>query len=63
MNIKEAIKMACKEPTLVKAFTWIAVWESERIVKQAFRQERDIEGKGWDTCFGVLFELVNNQYN
>ncbi len=52
MNLIEASAAACREPTLVAALTWIAVWETERVVKQA----RD--NMQWETCFRVCFEQV-----
>lgn len=62
MNVEEAVKIACKEPTLVKAFSWIAVWESERAIRQALEQKRDANGKMWDTCFEHCFNLVLDSY-
>lgn len=63
MNITEAVKRACEEPTLSKALTWIAVWETERAVAQAFEWKRTGistagHGGGWDTCFERCFEEV-----
>jgi len=62
MNITEATKRACKEPTLLDALTWICVWESERVVKQAKKNLRDLEGKGWDTCFRACLKEVMREY-
>ncbi|MFI5296912.1 MAG: hypothetical protein ACHREM_02345 [Polyangiales bacterium] len=67
MNIDEAVARACKEPTLVEALTWIAVWETERVVQQALKwKETGVStasgGAGWDTCFGRLFERVTDYY-
>ena len=62
MNISEAVEKACQEPTLLKALTWICVWESERIVKQAKKELVDIEGKGWDTCFEVCLGIIIKTY-
>jgi len=56
MNITEATKRACQEPTLLKALTWICVWESERIVEQARKNPT------WETCFGVCLESVLEAY-
>ena len=41
MNITEATKRACEEPTLLDALTFICVWESERVV----------HNDQWDTRF------------
>jgi len=63
MNITEAVERACQEPTLVKALSWICVWESERVVRQAKRELRDFDGKGWDTCFKVCLMNVAEKYD
>ena len=62
MNIFRAVEKACKEPTLLDALSWICVWESERIVKQAKKGLRDVEGKGWDTYFRVCIKEVLDKY-
>jgi len=66
MNIKEATERACQEPTLVDALSWICVWESERVVRQAAKQGLkgiyDADGKGWDTCFKFCIEHVMEYY-
>jgi hypothetical protein len=64
MNIDQAVARACEEPTLVKALSWIAVWEAERVVKQAFRWKESggistaSHGGGYDTCFEYCFTRV-----
>ena len=63
MNIDEATKRACQEPTLLDALTWICIWESERAIKQAKKELRDAEGKGWDTFFRVCLKSVMEKYN
>lgn len=63
MNITEALSCACEEPTLLEAQTWICIWESERVVKQA--RERfgsGANGAGWDTCFGICLKMVAEEY-
>ena len=58
MNITEATKRACEEPTLLDALSWICVWESERVVKYV----REHEGR-WETCFKLcLGEVMENYY-
>ena len=58
-----AVIRACEEPTLLDALTWIAVWESERVVVQARRNEIDpATGKQWDTCFRYYFKRVMERY-
>jgi hypothetical protein len=67
MNLEEAIKKACQEATLKKALSWIAIWETERVVRQAKKYfETGVStashGGGWDTCFEVLFGMVLDRY-
>lgn len=57
MNITEATKRACEESTLLDALTWICIWESERVVKQARANPQ------WETCFGICLKLVTEEYN
>ncbi len=56
MNITEATKRACEEPTLLDALSWICVWESERVVKQAKKNEQ------WETCFKVCLRSVLDEW-
>lgn len=58
LNIDEAVKKACEEPTLAKALAWIAIWESERVV----RFVREHLNQPWDTCFKLCFERVLERY-
>jgi hypothetical protein len=67
MNVEAAVTRACKEPTLIDALSWIAVWESERVVKQAHAflttgTRTGSNGGGWDTCFRRCFVLVMERY-
>jgi methylmalonyl-CoA mutase cobalamin-binding subunit len=67
MTITEAVEHACEEPTLVKALVWIAVWDTERAVRQAIEWSRTgistaSHDGGWDTCFEVLFDAVVAKY-
>ena len=66
MPLHEAVAKACKEPTLEAALAWIAVWETDRVVKQALRNtesnERTPEGGLYETCFGVCFRAVLKAY-
>lgn len=55
-NITEATKRACEEPTLLDALTWICIWESERVVKQARKSMQ------WETCFKVCLQSVLENY-
>lgn len=63
---QEAVDRACQEPTLADALSWICVWESERVVRQAHEffntGIRQPDGKGWDTCFKVCIKAVMNGY-
>jgi len=56
MNITEATHRACEEPTLADALTWICIWESERVVKQARANTQ------WETCFGICIRHVMEEY-
>lgn len=58
MNIDEAVKKACEESTLAKALAWIAIWESERVVRYVVQHP----GQPWDTCFRICFERVLERY-
>lgn len=51
-DIDQAADRACQESTLIRALSWIAVWESERVVKQARANPQ------WETCFRRCFEAV-----
>lgn len=67
MKVQEAVARAILEPTLAKALAWIAVWESERAIKQALEWKRTGfstvgHGGGWDTCFETCFSRVLEQY-
>ena len=55
MNIDEAVKIACEEPTLLDALVWICVWESGRVWGP--------NGQGGDTCFKFCLEQVMKKYN
>ncbi len=56
MRLPEAVDRACQEPTLLDALTFICIWETERIVRQARGNEQ------WDTCFRVCLQAVKAQY-
>jgi hypothetical protein len=56
VNITEAVARACEEPSLEEALSWICVWESERVVKQAR------ENTQWETCFGTCIRYVLKAY-
>jgi hypothetical protein len=63
INIDSAVKRACDEPTLLKALSWIAIWESERAIAQALTWQKTgmrtgSHGGAWDTCFEHCFALV-----
>lgn len=68
MNVDEAVARACAESTLADALSWIAIWDTERAIKQAILwKETGVStashGGGWDTCFKYLFERVLHMYN
>ena len=58
MKVDEAVRQACRQPDLVSALTWICVWESERVVKQATNTRY-----GWDTCFGTCIQSVMDTWD
>lgn len=66
MNVTQAVERACQEPTLAQALSWIAVWETERVVRQVREFDRTgistashaSDGAQWDTCFLFLFKEV-----
>lgn len=67
MNITEALERACKEPTLVKALGFMAIWESERAVKQALEWQKTgkstaSHGGSHDTCFETAFKMLLEKY-
>lgn len=51
-DLARAVGRAVQLPTLADALTYIAVWETERAVRQAR------ENAEWDTCFKVCFQAV-----
>lgn len=53
MNRQEAVKRACQEPSLSEALSWIAIWETDRAVRQALAT-----GGLYETCFKVCFDEV-----
>jgi len=55
-NIDNAFKKALAKPTLLEALSWIALWESERIVHQARNNPT------WESCFEYCFRLVLEQW-
>lgn len=58
MNITDAVEKACQEPTLVEALSWIAIWETERVVKKV----RSEPTEPWETCFKICFKMVLERY-
>ena len=63
MNIDEAVKIACEEPTLLDALVWICVWESGRVVEQVKENLCGPNGQGGDSCFKFCLEQVIKKYN
>lgn len=58
MNVTEAVNRACEEPTLFLAMRWIAVWETDRIVRQV-RKNTCCE---YDSCYGTCFSLLRDEW-
>jgi hypothetical protein len=72
MSFSAAIDRALQEPTLVKALSYISLWECERVIPVARRflndeengnAERGPNGQGWDTCFEYLIKEVIRKWN
>lgn len=64
MNITEATERACKEPTLLDALSFICIWETERVVKQA-KADKIVNpntGARWETCFKVSLKSVMDRW-
>jgi hypothetical protein len=63
-NIEDAVKKACKQPTLLDALTYMAIWESGRIVEQAKDNlaMANLGMKSWDSCFNYCFKKVFEEY-
>ena len=62
-NLTEAVAVACQQPTLLEALTFICIWESERAINQArFNYGSGSDGAGWDTCFGICLKNVIDKY-
>lgn len=38
-SFEEALRRACEEPTLAEALTWLAIWDCDRAVHQALRND------------------------
>jgi hypothetical protein len=55
-TVYDTLEVALRKPTLLEALTWMAVWESERVVKQARSNPT------WETCFEFCFRLVLEQW-
>lgn len=70
-TFQEAIERAASMPTLVKALSFISLWECERVIPLAHKallgetKPNPVTGQGWDTCFEFLIrktiEAWNNQ--
>lgn len=58
MKLQEAVEAACNLPTLAEALTYIAVWETDRVVTQAMRNHGLYE-----TCFRVSFIALLDRWN
>jgi len=77
LSLTEATERACGEPTLIDALSWICIWETERVVKQALKGCRlgddgqiyvkpgmaTPKGGGWDTCFTICLAAVMEEWD
>ena len=61
VSLNQAIERAAAEPTLKEAFAWIAVWETDRAVRQAVESYRTgvrtTDGM-YDTSFRFCFDRL-----
>ena len=55
-TIDRIVERATLEPSLEKALSWAAVWETERVVVTARAQPT------WETCFEYLFTRILKEY-
>ena len=66
MNVWEAAKRACEEPTLLDGLALMANWETMRAVDQAIRYtasgERTPDGGTYETCFKRSFEVFLEEW-
>jgi hypothetical protein len=67
-TLDEAVARAMQEPTLAKALSSLAIWETERVVAQVREYDRTgkstaSHGGGWDTCFEVAFHVLLDQWS
>lgn len=62
-TFQDALNTAIAMPSLEEALTYVCIWESERIVKQArFNFGSGSDGAGWDTCFGYIIQETMKAY-
>lgn len=67
MDLESAVDRACREPTLLDAISWIALWECERVIPKAHsflngETSRNADGMGWETCFKYAINEVMKAY-
>ncbi len=62
MNLIEAVKEACKEPTLLKALSWIAVWENDRCMRKTLPLWSVENGGPYETFFYICFKMVAEEW-
>lgn len=56
LNLEQAIDQAHEEGTMVKALSFLSVWETERVVVQARNNPQ------WETCFETIFKTYFKKY-
>lgn len=65
-SFSQKLEEALQLPTLAEALSFLALRETERAIRQAFRNarsgERDADGKLWDTMFLHMFRLTIVEY-
>lgn len=67
MTLDEAIERAFEEPTLVKGLTFMALWETGRIVEQVGRNlitgQRGPNGELYEARFEMAFTTFLQRWN
>jgi len=58
-DMSELIVRALQEPNLIAALSFVAVWDTERAIEQARRNNFE----SWETCTRFLFTEVVNAWN
>lgn len=60
-KLEDLIERALMEPTIEEALAWICMWDTERAIQQALRNQGT--GKGWETCSLFFIRQVTKAWN